>query len=113
MPHLIIEYARELEMPVPATLHALHQTLLDSGLFEEVDIKIRAQAYADYLVGGAAENRFVHLNVLVMDGRSEAVKKQLANALCKTVKQHLGDVQHTQITAEVRDMLQATYAKIR
>ena len=58
MPHLIIEYARELQLPVPATLHALHQTLLDSGLFEEVDIKIRAQAYADYLVGGAAENRW-------------------------------------------------------
>lgn len=113
MPHLIIEYARELELPVPTTLHALHQTLLDSGLFEEADIKIRAQAYADYLVGGTVENRFVHLNVLVMDGRSEAVKKQLANALCETVKQHLNNAQHTQITAEVRDMLQATYAKIR
>lgn len=76
MPHLIIEYARELQLPVPATLYALHQTLLDSGLFEEVDIKIRASLCR--IIWSAARRKIVLfiLNVLVMDGAAKLVKKQ-------------------------------------
>ncbi|WP_255408761.1 MULTISPECIES: hypothetical protein [Neisseria] len=39
MPHLTVEYGG-VEMPQEA-LPELHQTLLNSGLFEEYDLKIR------------------------------------------------------------------------
>ena len=111
MPHLIIEYARDLDPPITKTLQALHQTLSASELFDEADIKIRAQPYTEYLVGGHKANRFVHLTVLLLDGRSDAVKSHLGKALRETVKQNLGNIGNAQITVEVRDMARATYIK--
>lgn len=113
MPHLIVEYSNNLNLPVQPFLRTLHGVLLESGQFEADHIKIRARQYDDYLTGGSAADGFVHLTLFLLDGRSEAVKHALGQALCSAVQQAVGSTEGTQITVDTRDMVRATYAKIK
>lgn len=113
MPHLIVEYSNNLNLPAQPLLHTLHGVLLASGQFEEDHIKVRARRYDDYLTGGSAAGGFVHLTLFLLDGRSEAVKHALGQALCNAVRQALGGETDIQITVDTRDMIRATYAKIK
>ncbi|MDO4228050.1 5-carboxymethyl-2-hydroxymuconate Delta-isomerase [Neisseria sp.] len=113
MPHLIVEYSNNLNLPVQPLLHTLHGVLLASGQFEEDHIKVRARRYDDYLTGGSAADGFVHITLFLLDGRSEAVKHALSQALGDAVQQALGSAAGTQITVDTRDMVRATYAKTK
>ncbi|WP_373698770.1 5-carboxymethyl-2-hydroxymuconate Delta-isomerase [Neisseria dentiae] len=113
MPHLIVEYSNNLNLPAQPLLHTLHGVLLASGQFEEDHIKVRARRYDDYLTGGSAADGFVHITLFLLDGRSEAVKHALSQALGDAVQQALGSAAGTQITVDTRDMVRATYAKIK
>ncbi|WP_373814358.1 5-carboxymethyl-2-hydroxymuconate Delta-isomerase, partial [Neisseria dentiae] len=84
-----------------------------SGQFEEDHIKVRARRYDDYLTGGSAAEGFVHLTLFLLDGRSEAVKHTLGQALSDAVRQALDSAAGTQITVDTRDMVRATYAKTK
>ncbi|WP_373813362.1 5-carboxymethyl-2-hydroxymuconate Delta-isomerase, partial [Neisseria dentiae] len=81
--------------------------------FEEDHIKVRARRYDDYLTGGSAAEGFVHLTLFLLDGRSEAVKHTLGQALSDAVRQALDSAAGTQITVDTRDMVRATYAKTK
>ncbi len=113
MPHLIVEYSNNLNLPAQPLLHTLHGVLLASGQFEEDHIKVRARRYDDYLTGGSAADGFVHITLFLLDGRSEAVKHALSQALGDAVQQALGSAAGTQITVDTRDMVRATYAKTK
>ena len=112
MPHLMVEYGG-LNLPAD-TLNILHRTLLLSGLFEEEDLKIRLCPYAadTYLVGGSDGAAFVHLSLLLLEGRSESAKTELSRALGSAVAALTeGDVL-IQISVDLRDMARATYTKL-
>lgn len=113
MPHLIVEYSNNLNLPAQPLLHTLHGVLLASGQFEEDHIKVRARRYDDYLTGGSAADGFVHITLFLLDGRSEAVKHTLGQALSDAVRQALDSAAGTQITVDTRDMVRATYAKTK
>lgn len=113
MPHLIVEYSNNLNLPAQPLLHTLHGVLLASGQFEEDHIKVRTRRYDDYLTGGSAADGFVHITLFLLDGRSEAVKHALGQALSEAVRQALGSAAGTQITVDTRDMVRATYAKTK
>jgi len=110
MPHLIIEYAETLaaEAQVPALLAAVHDAALASNLFPEDHIKTRAVPVRFYRVGSGGGS-FIHAQLRIKSGRSEAQKKSLSTAVLAAINsQHwLADV----VTVEVVDMDGISYAK--
>ena len=83
MPHLTLEYTRNLSgfEPAPA-LAAINHAMLDSGLFGEPDIKSRAQALDCYQVGIQALPRgFVHVRIALLAGRSAKMAQKFSSVL--------------------------------
>lgn len=111
MPHLIVEYGG-VEMPQEA-LPELHRTLLNSGLFEEHDLKIRLCPYAEaeYSVGGG-RMPFVHLSLYMLEGRSESGKAALSRELAGVVDKLTAAAPQIQISVDLRDMVRTTYSKL-
>ena len=112
MPHLIVEYSRDLDFPVQPTLHSLHQVLAASGVFDAKDIKVRSREYSDYLVSGGREQGFVHLILFLLDGRSDDTKTALGQALASVMRQATAG-HSVQISVDIRDIVRHTYTKFQ
>ncbi len=118
MPHLNLEYSDNLpELRVDVLLLRLNNALLASGQFaDELDIKSRAQAFANYQVGTAlAARAFAHVRLAILSGRTEAVKKQLSAHLLEVLRETIPaqpglDIQ---LCVEVLDIEREPYAKLR
>jgi len=110
MPHLIIEYAETLatEAQVPALLGAVHDAALTSNLFPEDHIKTRAVPVKFYRIGSGGGS-FIHAQLRIKSGRSEAQKKSLSTAVLAAINSQgwSADV----VTVEVVDMDGISYAK--
>ena len=80
MPHCIVEYSRSIEPRVSASelMTAVYNSTLQSGLFEESHIRVRAMAY-DYFQLGGQSAAFIHITVRLHQGRSSEQKKQLSD----------------------------------
>lgn len=117
MPHLNLEYSDNLaDLNVDLLLMRLNHTLVGSGQFaDELDIKSRAQAFAQYRVGVApAERAFAHVRLAILSGRSPQVKKQLSDSLLAVLHESIAarpglDIQ---LCVEVLDIDREPYAKL-
>jgi len=115
MPHLTLEYTRNLNLPAPSrTLAALNAALAASGLFEEADIKSRAIALDSFAIGTAAAPRaFAHVRIALLAGRSAEQRKTLADtalaALSATLQAPAGT--EVQLSVETVDLDRPSYAK--
>lgn len=116
MPHLTMEYSRNLHAEKLApTLLALNRRLLDSGHFEELDIKSRAIALDQFLVGTVPEGRaFVHVKLALLSGRTEQVKRELAEGLLAVLQHAYAEEHalHLQLCVEIQEIERASYAKV-
>ena len=110
MPHLIIEYAQDMEVEekVPAMLNAVHNAAVASGLFDEGNIKVRAIPLVHYRFG-KGRDPFIHAQLRIQVGRNQDQKKALSNAVLKTLREQNWPA--GMITVEVVEMDTATYAK--
>ena len=110
MPHLIIEFSQGQASgsQVEAMLDAVHNAAVASQLFDPSHIRVRAVPLAFYRVGGHADH-FIHAQLRIHGGRSEAQRAQLSAAVLAELQ-----AQHwpaRSITVEVVEMERATYAK--
>ena len=115
MPHLTIEYTNNLGITTPAAmLVALNQAMVDTGHFQEVDIKARAYEVTQFSVGTNTANRgFFHARLLLLSGRDEQIKKTISQALSDKMKSLLPARSglQVQVTVDIADMDRAAYAK--
>lgn len=84
MPHCILEASDNLrdQPDWEALLAGIHAVLVDSGLFSEADIKSRVILHRHFRVAdGARDRAFVTLEVQILEGRDDAVKASLSEAL--------------------------------
>ena len=84
MPHLTIEYSKNLDKQadVSRLCHALHETLLKTGLFEIGAIRVRAIVADYYAVADKRdENAFADMVFRIGVGRLESEKKQAGEAM--------------------------------
>jgi 5-carboxymethyl-2-hydroxymuconate isomerase len=91
MPHLTVEYSGNLERltDMGALCHALHTSLLASGLFELGAIRVRARSCSHYAVADLLpENAFADLILRIGTGRSEDEKKTVGQALMRASEAH-------------------------
>lgn len=94
MPHLIVEYSDNLEkwMNIDTLLGQLHQAADGTGIFQPATIRTRARVCRHYVVGtGTAQDAFMHLQVQIRPGRSDAVQWHLAESLMNVVKAALAE----------------------
>lgn len=110
MPHLVIEYSRELEeeMPPANMMRLAHQIALESGQFGEDDIKVRLLPYDHAMVGGREDN-FLHVSLYLLSGRDTLTKKALTLALEQAYRGKLPDA--ASVSADARDMDRESYSK--
>ena len=110
MPHLIIEYAQTLatDEQVSALLDAVHGAALASELFPEENIKTRAIPLRFYRMG-SGNDPFIHVQLRIKAGRSEAQKKALSRAVLAAINSLNWPVKV--VTVEAVDMDVASYAK--
>ena len=107
MPHLIIQYSGNLDdtLKVDKLCEALHQVMLDSGVFPLAGIRVRAfrcdhAEIADRL----AENSFVDMVIRMGEGRAAADKKRVGENImnaAEEVCQHLLEAPHFALSLEI------------
>jgi 5-carboxymethyl-2-hydroxymuconate isomerase len=118
MPHLILEYSGNLTaFDVPDVLQALNQVVADSGIVSDLlDLKARAVRLDDFYVGTTRQQHsgqgFVHLTLLLLEGRTDSVKRALTRQLLACLEQrHYPPALQLQFSVELRDMAPAYFAK--
>lgn len=118
MPHLTVEYTDNLAglpgQQLLAELNAVvcgHPTVQD-----EADVKARLLPLSCFEIGTApAQRGFVHVQLRLLSGRSDAVKKELSDAIAavlhRLTPQPPGML--VQLSVEIADMDRASYYKGR
>ena len=110
MPHLTVEYSGNLERltDMGALCHALHTSMMASGLFELGAIRVRARACPHYTVADLLpENAFADLILRIGTGRSEDEKKTLGQALMRAAEAHFAlqlATPHFALSLEVQEI---------
>ena len=110
MPHIIIEYAEDVISQEGAKLlvDTVFVAAEESGMFEPLNIKVRAIPVAVYRLGISGEG-FIHVQCRIHIGRAVETKKMLTDLVIKSLRSLSIDV--AVMTAEVVDMDRESYSK--
>lgn len=107
MPHLTIEYSSNLaaRTDLGAVCRALHQAMLDTGLFELGAIRVRALAAQHYAVADLLpQNGFAALYLRIGAGRSAQDKAQAGGLIFNAANAAFADLftsPHFALTLEI------------
>jgi 5-carboxymethyl-2-hydroxymuconate isomerase len=89
-------------------LLALHHAAALTGVIKAEDLKLRAQAFDDYLVAGEQKS-FFHVTLYMLAGRTPQQKEALSVAIRKALVERLPDT-HS-LSVDIRDMDPDAYKK--
>jgi 5-carboxymethyl-2-hydroxymuconate isomerase len=110
MPHLIIEYSKNLRdtLGPDAFLEALHETAIATGEFPPMSLRSRAVEVEHYRVGdGHPENGFVHVVLRIRPGRERERKLEIGEAIFGTATTFLAEAFDTRplgLTFEIHEI---------
>jgi 5-carboxymethyl-2-hydroxymuconate isomerase len=91
MPHLTLEYSNNLEFEVQLLLARLHTELVATGAINLKGLKSRAVCYNDYRIADGDPNyAFVHVNLLIREGRPLDIQKDAAQRVMAALKETFG-----------------------
>ena len=110
MPHCVIEYDQDIadQIEIDAVLAAVHQGAMDSDLFPEYDIKIRALGFQHHRTGQTRDS-FVHVAVHLLSGRSDEQRSMLSECVLARVEPLLPQV--ISVSVEICDIHRESYRK--
>ena len=111
MPHCVIEYSDTMEInsQVKTIMASVFEGTKGAGLFEIPHIKIRAKSYDFYQVG-EEDKAFIHINAMILSGRTIAQKKLLSESILSQLSQL--NLSNVVITVDVVDMESSCYVKL-
>ena len=114
MPHIIVEYPDQLlnSAEIQTMLKTVHQSIADSGLFDESHIKTRAYPFQEFTNANTStekNNPYIHIQARIKSGRDADNKKQLGEAVLAGMKKL--ETNASVITVEIIDMHRDSYAK--
>jgi 5-carboxymethyl-2-hydroxymuconate isomerase len=118
MPHLILEYSDNLEMPVVAEeiFKPLHAALVEFQPIKLADIKSRAIPCENYYIGaGTPESVFVHLTVKILTGRSIEERRKMSQRMLGLLEELFAGAlakQPCDITVDICEMERQSYGKV-
>jgi len=118
MPHLVVEYSRNLAgFPEAQALTELNAALTASPeILDEADLKSRFITTDSFAIGTApADRAFVHAQLRLLSGRSPEAKKELAGRVADVLRRlsprPAGVL--VQLSVEIIDMDRPSYVKER
>jgi len=92
MPQLTLEYTDNLDFNVQALLARLHSELVATGAINLKGLKSRAIRLTEYRIADGNPNyAFVHVNLLIREGRPVEVQKYAAQRVMDVLKETFGD----------------------
>lgn len=118
MPQIILEYSSNIidEVNQKEVFDEVHQILNAVGSVDLYNCKSRAINHVDYYIGdGNAKHAFVHLEVRLLEGRSDELKGKIGTELLNKIKSHFPksfEELQLQITVELSDIKRAEYFKV-
>jgi 5-carboxymethyl-2-hydroxymuconate isomerase len=108
MPHLTLEYTDNLQFDVQPLLARLHAELVATGAVNLKGIKSRAIRHSAYRIAdGNEEYAFVHVNLLIREGRPFEVQKDAAQRVMEVLKETFGDrfeKGHLSLSVDIKEM---------
>lgn len=108
MPHIIVEYSRELENEARDVLKAAHHVVTESGLFSAQAVKGRSIGFDDVVLPDGAQN-FMHITVSILSGRNTQERSTLSQQVFESAKQHAPNVDR--LSVNIHEMDKDTYSK--
>lgn len=110
MPHIIIEYPEKLlqSAKVDSILHAVHQSVADSGLFKANQIKTRAYSFREFSNAGG-KDPYIHVQARIKSGRDADNKKRLGEVILSGIGQI--NISAKVVTVEIIDMDRDSYGR--
>jgi 5-carboxymethyl-2-hydroxymuconate isomerase len=113
MPHLTLEYTDNLDFDVQTLLSRLHSELVASGAINLKGIKSRAIRHTEYRIAdGDPDYAFVHVNLLIREGRPLEVQKDIAQRVMAILKETLGyrfESDYLSISVDLKEMRDGIY----
>ena len=118
MPHLTIEYTRNLaDFPEAQALQEINAALTASPeILDEADLKSRFVHAGSFQVGNVAGQRaFIHAQLRLLSGRTPEVKKDLAGRVADVLRRLAPRPAGVmvQLSVEIIDMDRPSYVKER
>ena len=108
MPHCILDCSQTIEThaPLETVIKTVHDAAVDSGLFGEGDVKVRANLFEHYTVGGS-EKDFIHIIAYILSGRTLEQRAALSRRIIVALKDLLPEVPI--LSMDVREIDRAAY----
>jgi 5-carboxymethyl-2-hydroxymuconate isomerase len=108
MPHLTLEYTDNLQVDVQPLLARLHAEVVATGAINLKGIKSRAIRHTEYRIAdGNADYAFVHVNLLIREGRSIEIQKEAARRVMAVLKDTFGhrfDKGYLSLSVDIKEM---------
>jgi 5-carboxymethyl-2-hydroxymuconate isomerase len=112
MPHLTLEYTGNLDFEIQPLLGRLHSELVATGAINLKGLKSRAIRRSEYRIAdGNPEYAFVHVNLLIREGRPPQVQREFAQRVMAVLKQTFGDHfenSHLSLSVDIKEMHKGT-----
>ncbi len=110
MPHVIVEYTTDRvdASSLNDLLDATYAAVVESQLFAEGNIKLRARPVAHYRLGSSGQG-FIHVQCRIHEGRDDTQKRRLSELIVAKLSAQVPEV--SVITCEISEMHRASYAK--
>ena len=108
MPHLTLEYTDNLTFDVQSLLARLHDELVATGAVNLKGIKSRAIRHTEYRVAdGNPAYAFVHVGLLIREGRPVPVQQDAAQRVLAALKETLGahfETGYLSLSVDIKEM---------
>lgn len=108
MPHLTLEYTDNLSFEVPSVLARLHAELAATGAVNLKGIKSRAIRHTEYRIAdGDPAYAFVHVNLLIREGRPVQVQQDAAQRVMAVLKETFGarfETGYLSLSVDIKEM---------
>lgn len=108
MPQLTLEYTDNLEFDVQDVLARLHSELAATGAINLKGLKSRAVRLSDYRIAdGNPEYAFVHVGLLIREGRPIDVQKDASQRVMKVLEDTFGqrfENSYLSLSVDIKEM---------
>ncbi len=110
MPHIIVEHTSSIKKNIDLKKlnMDLHTCLSEQETVSLASIKTRSIEVDNAITGDGKHNSFIHINVLLLAGRSEELKTVMADRLYDVAKSHIND-EHCLLSVNISHL--GTYRK--
>ena len=109
MPHLTLEYTDNIQFDIQSLLARLNEAMLATGSVNLKGLKSRAICHTEYRIAdGFKGYAFVHLNILIKEGRSFETRQEMTQRTMKVLQetfQHHFEDGYISLSVDLKEMV--------